>query len=124
MWRGQSVDSAVVDVKFAEENRRSLDQSKGLASGFPPSPWHSLEHERFLRPLFRAERHQIPPFSSKNVQIWQKVVVFRDRFLLERVTPWLALSLGRRFPAAPGIAKKARNESTVGPRSWQIWPRG
>jgi len=30
---------------------------------------------------------------------------------------------GRRFPSAPGIAKKARSESTVDPSSWQIWPR-
>ena len=42
---------------------------KDLLAVFPPRLKRSLENEPVLRPLFRAESRQIPPFSSENVQL-------------------------------------------------------
>jgi len=47
----------------------SLLNLKDLLTVFPPSPKRLFENRPVLSPLFCAESHQIPRFSSKNVQV-------------------------------------------------------
>ncbi|MGO9272781.1 MAG: hypothetical protein ACLQOO_21520 [Terriglobia bacterium] len=52
---------------------RSTDEDllnlKGLLTALVPGLKGSSKNEPVLRPLFRVESRQIPPFSSKNLQI-------------------------------------------------------
>jgi len=69
--RGEA-DLLIPQGLLADRRRRmgeGLLNLKGLLTAFPPSFARLFENERVVKPHFRAETHQIPPFSAKKVQI-------------------------------------------------------
>jgi len=66
-----------------EESRNGTSEGmlilNNLVTGIPPSLRRLFEDKPFSRPLFGAESHQIPPFSSKNAQIIAENGAFPNR---------------------------------------------
>jgi len=79
-------------VRLLRRTDEGLLNLKGLLTMFPPRPTAYLKNEPILRPLFRAESYQIPPFSEKNMQIIAENAVFRHDFIGQRYSLQVAYS--------------------------------
>jgi len=54
-----------LSAKLPRKTDGGMLNLKGLLTGFPPSLRRLFENEPVLKPRFRAESHQISPFSAK-----------------------------------------------------------